>query len=503
MENVKYTPSRYLDIIASLKWIFLGIVIFIYGFIMKNNMIQDSLQLNKPLNGWDISLSLINDMYIILFFITPLVLFISIKTIFQDFDHQVLIRLGSYKKWVYLSFRRFWKQASLLLFIWMFMSIYMIIGLPLSWHWSSFSKSDSLFNALYPIVGSFQTPIFAFFAQLILLVISFSLLHILLSLLFVATRSKNFILVCSVFVFLGGTVGFKLFPKELSYLSPSTYYSLTQFMHSFYSPIIGIGVILAFTITNFFFLLTIDINIKKFLRGISPYFPLLIYIFLTLLGIISISIKLKSSESTILDVWLLSFKGASPEAFSYSSFFYYFIVFFGFVYLATMQFSREIDIMGYYKISRFKNLKKWFWSWFYKILVNVILLLFGLTIVSIGIAVVIGIKLSFSLTVLNEPLYIIFYHFLINGFLQITFYLLCVFIISWVSKESIHGVTLISIFAALMLPIASSLVMIPVGLNSLVYLVDSSPFSITIILIVSNAIAFLIIKYLFKKNLNI
>ncbi|BDG48833.1 hypothetical protein [Parageobacillus sp. KH3-4] len=503
MGNFKFNMARYLEELISFKWVILGVIIYFYGAVMKNEIVGNAYKVGMVVNGWDITLNLLNDMYIIVYFIIPLELFISTTSILADFNYETLIRLGTLKKWVFRSLKHFWKKTSILLLIWAFMSIYMTIGLPFSWNWSQFSNSNHIYNNLNKISVFFQTPLSAFIFQLILLFLTLSLLHLILSLLYVTTRNKNFILIICVIFFLGGMAGFKLLPKEFAFLSPTTYFSVTKYLDSFNSPILGFGILLGLIIICLLYLLLLDLNKKKYFQTIKPYLSLLIYLFLCFLGIVSTSISLNSGERTILDVWIMSFRGSSSENFIYFPFFFYSIVFFGFIYLVNVYISEEIDRMGYYKIIRFRNLNKWFWSWFKKILIKVVFLLLLLTLLSISVGAITGMKLNFYTTVFNASLYAVFYHFFINGFLQIVFYIFSVFIVSWIRKEPVHGLILISVFMILMLPGTNPLGLIPVGLNSLVYLEDFSPFHITLILLMANFLVYLVIKYLFTKSLKI
>jgi len=454
-------------------------------------------------NNWDITLRLLNDMYLIVYFIIPVVLLFSIKSILVDFNYQILIRLGSFKKWVYHSLKHFWLRIIPLFCLWVFVSLFMMIGFPYSWTWSQYSGSNHITNTLYELVKFFGTPISAFAAQLILLVLTLSLLHVFLATIYVLTKSKNFILLISVIFFIVSITGFKLLPKESAFISPTTYFSISKAVNSFNSPILSFIVVLVFCVLSVLYLRILDLNKKVYIQSIKAYIPIGIYSFLCLIGLISTANSLKSTDSTIWDVWIMSFRGSSPENFSYLPFFFYLIVFFGFIYLIQLFLSNEIEQLGYYKIIRFKNLNKWFWNWMKKLLIVVALFLFMLMGLSLLIAVIFRLDTSFYITMLSNPLYEVIYHFFINGFLQIVFYIFAVFIVSWTSKESIHGVLLISVFMILMLPGINAAGIIPVGLNSIVYLVDYSPYYLTSILIVMNAIAFSVINYLFKRSLKI
>lgn len=504
MKQRNFRIKKYLEEVISIKWLAIGIVFYFYGVMLKKEIVKDSYQRGIPFNNWDITLRLMNDMYLIVYFIIPTVLFFSIKSILLDFDYQILIRLGSFKKWVYNTLKHFWMRSAPLLLLWAFVSLFMMIGFPFSWDWSQLSETKHLTNTLDELVKFFGTPISVFAAQLILLTLSVSLLHVVLATVYVLTKSKYFILTMSVIVFLGGSIGFKILPTDVAFLSPTTYFSIAKGVNTFHSPILSYMVVLGIGVLIVLFLQVLDVNKKVYVQSIKSYIPIGIYFFLCVIGIISkANSLLKSDDATICDVWIESFIGVSANRFAYLSFFFYLIVYFGFIYLVQLYLSNEIEHLGFYKMIRFRNLNKWFWSWMKRLLIAIALFLFTLMSLSLIIAVCFGMNTSFYVTKLSNPLHEVVYHFFINGFLQIVFYIFSVFIVSWLSKESIHGVLLISIFMILMLPGVNAYALIPVGLNSIVYLADYSPYYLTIILFVMNAIAYCVVHYLFKLSLKI
>ncbi|MGM7634399.1 hypothetical protein [Bacillus sp. Hm123] len=503
MRQGKLRMKEYLEELIGIKWLVIGVVFYFYGFMLKKEIVKEAYEMGMSFNGWDITLRLLNDMYLIVYFIIPIVMFFSIKFIMLDFDYQILIRLGSFKKWIYYSLKHFWLKCTPLLFLWVFVSLFMMIGFPYSWNWSTLSEVEHITNTLYELVKTFDAPIYVLLAQLILLILTLSLLHVFLATVYVVTKIKYFILFVSVMIFFGSIIGFKLLPKEMFFLSPTTYFSIAKAANSFNSPISSYIVLLLLGLFSVLYLRIIDLNKKIHAQSIKSYIPIVIYLLLCLTGIISTATSLKPSESTIWDVWVMSFRGSNAENFSYVPFFFYLIVFFGFIYLVQLFLSNEIDRLGYYKIIRYKNLNKWFWSWMRKLLIKVILFLFILMALALIIASCFGMNTNFDVTILPNPLHDIMYHFFINGFLQTVLYIFAVFIVSWISKESIHGVLLISLLMILMLPGINKVGIIPVGLNSIVYLTNFSPYYLTCILIIMNALAFFIINYLFKQSLKI
>lgn len=501
MKNIKLAIASYIEELISFKWLVLGVLIYFYGTVLKKRIVENAISDGVNLNGWDITLNLFNDMYMIVYFVVPLVLFFSTTTILENFNYEILIRIGSMKKWVFRSLKRFWVKSSIFLFIWVFMCLFLTIGLPHSWGWSQYSNSNNLYNTLNEVVVIFPTPFTVFILQLVLFIFAISMLHVFLSLVYITIKNRNFLLIMCVILFIGGLVGFKLLPSEYVYLSPTPYFSITNYIHSFNPPLKGLGILVVQIIVFTLYILMIDLNKKRYFQLVKPYLPHLVYIFLCLLGIIASSINLGPTGGTILDVWVMSFRGTSSEIFSYSSFFYYSIVFFGLVYLVNFDISNELDSLGFYKIIRFRSLEKWFWSWFRRVLLRVTLFLLLFIILSMTVGVFTGREIQYELTVIDAPLYTLFYHFLINGFLQIVVYILFVFIFSWTRKDASHGIIIMSIFMIIMLPGINQLGVIPVGLNSLVYLENYSVLRITLVLLISNFVIYSVIKYLFTKSM--
>ncbi|RFA32133.1 hypothetical protein CAI16_18955 [Virgibacillus dokdonensis] len=495
--------KEYLEDLISIKWLVIGVIFYFYGYMLKNEIVKAAYETGDSFNNWDITLRMLNDMYLIVYFIIPIVLFLSIKTILVGFDYHILVRLGSFKKWVYYSIKQFWFRSFPLLFLWVFVSLFMMIGFPYSWDWSQISGSEHITNTLNNLVMFFDIPITAFVAQITLILLTLSLFHIVLATLYVMTNSKNIMILISALIFLGSIIGFKILPKELAFLAPSTYFSITNGINTFNSPVLTYIIVLMVGILNVVYLPVLDFNKKTWTQFIKPYIPACIYLSLCLLGIISTANYLKSTDSTIWDVWIMSFRGSSAEYFSYLSFFFYLIVYFGFIYLVQLFLNNEMNQLGYYKIIRFRNLNRWFWSCMKRLLITAALFLLILTGISLIIGACFGMDTSFDVTVLPKPLHEVAYHFFINGFLQIVLYIFAVFIVSWISKEPAHGVILISVFMVLMLPGVNVASVVPVGLNSIVYLTSFSPYNLTFILISTNVIALCIINFMFKQSLKI
>ncbi|MED3749089.1 permease, partial [Geobacillus stearothermophilus] len=94
-----------------------------------------------------------------------------------------------------------------------------------------------------------------------------------------------------------------------------------------------------------------------------------------------------------------------------------------------------------------------------------------------------------------------FYHFFVNGYLQVSFYVLFVFLISWLSKETFYSFVGLAILSFFMFPGLNNWGIIPSGLNSMAYLLtNDSIYRITIVLFLWNVFSIVFLLYVFSKQ---
>ncbi|MCH4828147.1 hypothetical protein [Planococcus halocryophilus] len=230
-------------------------------------------------------------------------------------------------------------------------------------------------------------------------------------------------------------------------------------------------------------------------------------LFLVILLIISalVSGAVSTTAVTIGDNIFLMFAGGSQVTFQLRNFLAYFFTYMIFVYLIQMQLQKKLNNTGYYQLIRYKSTNRWLLRWIKEVTTSNILYLLLLFVSSIGVAFFFTRNLDFSFT-LNETLtfYHITYHFFINGFLQLSVYVLFVFILSWWSKEVFHSLIGIIIVLLFMFPNMNPSLYIPSGLNSMFYILEGySMYRITAILIGWNIISIWVITYLLKKDLKL
>ncbi|MCZ0756341.1 hypothetical protein M4I42_12285, partial [Anoxybacillus sp. J5B_2022] len=74
---------KYLEDVISVKWLVTGVIFYFYSVMLKNEIVKVAYEKKVYFNNWDITLRLLNDMYLIVYFIIPIVLFFSIRSIFM------------------------------------------------------------------------------------------------------------------------------------------------------------------------------------------------------------------------------------------------------------------------------------------------------------------------------------------------------------------------------------------------------------------------------------
>ncbi|KPC97928.1 hypothetical protein LR69_03855 [Geobacillus sp. BCO2] len=96
---------------------------------------------------------------------------------------------------------------------------------------------------------------------------------------------------------------------------------------------------------------------------------------------------------------------------------------------------------------------------------------------------------------------ICFYHFLSTATFKFSFYVLFVFLISWLSKETFYSFVGIAILSFFMFPGLNNRGIIPSGLNSMAYLLtNDSIYRISTVLFLWNVFAIVFLLYVFFQT---
>lgn len=494
MINMRLTK----EYVISWKWIIAALPIILYSFSNRQSMryIEDRHQVTA--NFWDYILIPLNDVYLMVYYIFPLIIFISSTFINRTFDYTKLIRLGSYKRWVITKLKQLIIMDIFIISLFVGSILITAIGTPLSMAWSSVGTINESGNEILYILQLFLlNPCVALILQVILFLLTLITIQLILCILYAVYKKQSILHLLNALLFVFGIAGFKIFPTSLSIISIPNFLSLFHGLASFGNIITPFVImIMVFAI---FIMLANNIDQKRS-NGIKQYFnknyPLLIYIVLCLAGIWFNMNKYVSEDISIEDIFTGTFIGTTNEMFSLLSFAYYVVVFVGFVYFVQLLLQKYLSEMSFYTMLRYRSMNKWFLSWFPSILKSIIILLGSLFVVTISVAVFNGIPLTLSDNWLQ-----IIYHFMMNGFLQLLFYVLLVIIVSLFTKDVFKSFITLLVLTVFMLPGFRLNNLFPVGLNSMGYLLENaSIYSISLTLVGYIVIEIIVLLILLNKK---
>ncbi|WP_338705508.1 hypothetical protein [Priestia aryabhattai] len=491
--------------LMTLKWLIFSVVSFIFGLSLKKEIIYLAMEYKSQINKWDLIILFINDLYIVIYFILPIWIFLSTYTIFQNFNYNLLIRIGSYTKWIFYTLGKVYKYLISIFIIWILDGFILSFNLPFQMDWSPLSNINTYTNkVLFIYESQGLTPIFSVFSQIIMFTLFALTVHILLTTIFLATKNKTILLTCSLLICFSAIFSFRIFSEKLKILSLPNYMFLYHSYESFKSLIIGpsilIGIIIICFISSHYIDSLKQNNLKELILKNKRY---IIYIALCLFGIIIPTINSKIKLITVWDSLYYRFIGVSNEGFNFNNYIFSCIAFLGFVYLFQLYLNRIMTERLYYLVIRYKSIETWFVQLLKGTFLTIPILLLGFLLITISVGILLGQSLDYKITIVNSvPLNYIIYHFFINGSLQLVNYVLIIFIISWISKEVFHSLIGIGIMMLLMLPMININGILPIGLNSLGYITNnfSDVIKITIILFIYLIIELFIIINILKKR---
>ena len=501
---MKYLNRIFVDLV-SLKWILFGLVTYYFGLSLKKSIIINSFENQSPFNQWDFMILFLGDPYLVIYFIFPIWIFYSNLIILKNRDLSLLIRLGGYRKWIFYTLIKASEKLTVIIIIWITISLILTLNIPYEIGWSKFSTkitdTDNIINILYR--NEFK-PFFGVFMQVILFTLFTLTIHILSATIFVVFQKKSILISLNVIVSLGMIVSFKVIIEGFKKILLPNYIFLNHTFltfHSFVTAPIILFIIILGCLLIVIHIDKSDLNkVKYIIKSQKKY---LIYISLCLLGIIS---PVFISDFTIITVWdnlYIRFFGFSEQGFKFSHYIYSCIVFLGFIFLYQLKLNDILTEQLYYVIIRYKSTSIWFFHFIKDIVIRIpillLLILFSLVVTGLFSGQIIDLKITVgNYLSVNQVLY----HFFINGFFQLLNYYLIIFIVSWISKDVFPSLIAVTVIMLAMTPMVNKGLILPFGLNSLGYVTGNfhDILQITITLIIYNIFELFIILYLFKKR---
>ena len=435
---------------------------------------------NATYNGWDLILTSLSERYFITYFLVPWMIWHSVSFLLKDSEYHLLIRFGSYRNWIFHTLKNFIIMYGKLMFLWIAIIGILLIGMPFSLEWSELSQINDFSFGAQILESYFNHPILALLSHIFLFTLSMVTTHLLLAIIYIKTKSRAITIFTMILMALWVIGSGKYLPDSLY---PLNYISLPIGVNNIGNSFVVFIVVGTILLLSIVLISQIDYN---FLHAWS-FFKEKGNLLIVLLLISAILWKGASvyGTQTIGDKFFYIFFGGSIGGFNFLNFLSYFILYFGFVYVVQMHLQNVLSQISHYIIVRYQSVNRWFWQWYRKVAFSILIYL---TILALASTIIVGLSggtLEFSTTFESSfSTFDLYYQFFVNGYLQITFYVLFVFLISWLTAEPFYSLVAIGILSIFMFPGLNLIKVVPVGLNSLGYLTGHfTPYTISILLL--------------------
>ncbi|MEW8976670.1 MAG: hypothetical protein AB2741_10890, partial [Exiguobacterium sp.] len=164
------------NILIVLKSLFILVISYVAWY-RRQEVLTKAQEFGRNVNAWDITFAIQNDMYLVLFFLMPLLLFLSFRMIEQQYEPSILIRVGSFRNWLYYS-TKWYLHAVLPLFgCVLLLSLLSASDQSFTLQWSTYSQISTSGNISHHLSTTFRSPLSVIFLQPILWLLASILLH--------------------------------------------------------------------------------------------------------------------------------------------------------------------------------------------------------------------------------------------------------------------------------------------------------------------------------------
>lgn len=232
--------------IISWKYLMAAIPIVLYALSNRQSMLFFEELHNVTANFWDYIFMSFSDVYLLLFYFFPLILIISTVYINRTFEYIELIRLGSYKKWIFTRLEQLFKIY--IFFIFMFLGSILLTSFStlFSMEWSSVGIINVSGNEiLYYLRHYFPTPFVALVLQIGLLLLTIITFQLMLCILYARFKKPSLLYLLNGLMYLYGSISFKVFPASMKLIVMPNYLSLFHGVASFDSIIMPFVIVLS------------------------------------------------------------------------------------------------------------------------------------------------------------------------------------------------------------------------------------------------------------------
>lgn len=246
--------------------------------------------------------------------------------------------------------------------------------------WSALDFSLVLDQTLPNYNKIINYPVIAIFVQIAYYTMFFYLISVMLTLFYIVTDKKYLFSIISLCIYLFLGVSYKI-PFETFYmLNLSNYAFFYQAMLFFHN----ITELLIYIIALFCMLIIlVKIHMRDININIKEYYPLFLYCLIVLIGLIFYPDQPQVNQGLEGYIQFLTY-GVSNDGYTLLSISFYYIVFFGILYLRLLSWDKKLSTQFYYHLIRYRKPKLWLvrfllnnimWIFFFMVVFSLLVLL--------------------------------------------------------------------------------------------------------------------------------
>lgn len=491
--------SRNISIVLNSLFI---LVISYVAWYRRQEVLTEAQEFGKDVNAWDITFAIQNDMYLILFFLMPLLLFLSFRTIEQQYEPTILIRVGSFRNWVYYSTKRYIRAVLTLFGFVLLLSLLSASDQSFTLQWSPYSQlATSNNNISHYLIATFHSPLSVILLQPILWLLTSIVLYGLMCLVFLLHEKRNGLLLQAAGVVIWCIFNFKSSFGIGNFFSPATYFSVGSISIRMQPWVALVGLSLA--IVLIYLLAQWIQSLRQLLTSRKEFLPYLVYGMLASLYILLSSSRASTELQTIGDLFVVVFYGVSAKDSSFLQLASHLILFFGLAYLSQLRLQDQMTAIGPYTWMRYQRLEKWALHVFVKEGRFYLLALTFLIIGTIGIGMLQDVSLSLSTSLLSISPMQLLLQLIGISILQLMLYSLLSFILLWQFPDGYATIGLFGVLSVFLLPNFNRYGIFPSGLNGFVQLQSFSLTHLLIVLLIYVGLSLVWLYVLFQKSIRI
>ncbi|WP_394679552.1 hypothetical protein [uncultured Exiguobacterium sp.] len=477
------------------------LVISYVAWYRRQKVLSEAQEFSKDVNAWDITFAIQNDMYLILFFLMPLLLFLSFRTIEQQYEPTILIRVGSFRNWVYYSIKWYVRAVLTLFGFVLLLSFLCAVDQPFTLQWSPYSQLATSGNISHHLVTTFRSPLSVIFLQPILWLLASIVLHGLMCLMFLLHEKRNGLLLQAAGVVIWCIFSFKSSFGVGEFFSPAAYFSVGA-VSNIMQPWVAL-VILSLVIALIYLLTQWIQSLRQLLTSQKELLPYLVYAMLASLYILLSSSRASTELQTIGDLFVAVFYGVSAEDSSFLQLVSHLILFFGLAYLSQLRLQEQMTAIGPYTWMRYQRLEKWALHVFVREGRFYLLALSLLILGTMGIGMLQGVSLSLSTSLLSISSMQLLLQLFGISMLQLMLYSLFSFILLWQFPDGYAMLGLFGVLSVFLLPNFNRYGIFPSGLNGFAQLQSFSLTHLLIVLLIYVGLSLVWLYVLFQKSIRI